>query len=746
MASEYDVLLDEPVAAQAKSGPSEYDALLQEPAAAAPEKAQPWYYPAATVQAIKNIGQGFQRSAQDVANAPTLPEKILRTVGGAAGNLFNIPMQAGNAFLSSIPGVNQLSDQAIGGMFSRVPVPGTQGTVGDVAQGAQYEAQQHPRAMANLGAAANIAGVLPVGKMVSGAADALKGMGEVAKVENLAKVPVTPAGNMTALEVRKAAEVTNAAPKANILSTLNPKERNILAEPLSQHDTPFTHYAVTAKKAMNDAREPSPMDVAGSKAKEAFDQLMDQKSAIGKEKGDLINAADNHAIENGKFVNGSGLADDWNNLLAERGGIKITDEGKVAPVAGRLNRINDEMPMVGKINDIMKQIPDEATPLQLDDAKAAIRNVVDNYKASQTTPINTITEGIGKTMRGKIDDRLSSWAEENGFGKLNDLNKQYADLSDVTGQLNRRLGEVTDPTTGQTRMGASLMKSAVMSNSDRGSKALFDRVKAYTGKDLVKEALYAKIAMDAVGDARATDLLHSMAETKDFVKGIAEHPTIMGAVAKIGEAGLNAVRGDRLTQMINYYNKVQGGKTPTPFLKNRAGAIGGTDITPVQQAPGSARQQIIDETLPDNANARNAAQAGYQRAQDAYARAQALLKNRAGSIGGMTPLNDVEGNQIAQNLGVKYNGIQQGFGRAPGGYIFTNTEPGKESTFLARNAEEAGLGLQKTRKLFNGRAGSGVLPMLGLTAGISGAAGAAGLALERRKNKKSVGNMKAKEK
>jgi hypothetical protein len=161
------------------SGSIDVDALIKEaeghPDNQPAEKAQPWYYPKAAVQAVQNIRQGFQRSSQDVANAPTFPEKVLRTVGGAAGNLFNIPMQAGNAFLSSIPGVNQLNDQAIGGMFSRVPIPGTQGTVGDVAQGAQYEAQQHPRLMANLGAAANIAGVLPVGRMVSGAADALKG-------------------------------------------------------------------------------------------------------------------------------------------------------------------------------------------------------------------------------------------------------------------------------------------------------------------------------------------------------------------------------------------------------------------------------------------------------------------------------------------------------------------------------------------------------------------------------------------
>lgn len=38
--------------------------------------------------------------------------------------------------------------------------------------------------------------------------------------------------------------------------------------------------------------------------------------------------------------------------------------------------------------------------------------------------------------------------------------------------------------------------------------------------------------------------------------------------------------------------------------------------------------------------------------------------------------------------------------------MFTDLTPGQESSFLARNAEEAGIGLQKTRKLYGNQAGS----------------------------------------
>lgn len=633
MASEYDVLLDEPVAAQAKSGPSEYDALLHEPAAAAPEKAQPWYYPAAAVQAVKNIGQGFQRSVQDVANAPTLPEKILRTVGGAAGNLFNIPMQAGNAFLSSIPGVNRLNDQAIGGMFSRVPVPGTSGTVGDVAQGAQYEAQQHPRLMANLGAAANITGVLPVGRMVSGAADALKAadLGSMAP-----KVSLTELDKAIQKGVDKGIKPTVVGkPSFTKLDEFYSKANDAVKTIAENKD---------ALKLVDENGEAIPRPRSATEMAQAITQT--KKIIYDKYHDMAVNAGD------------AGAQFDSQPVISKLDQIAQAADEELKPGDPRLKYAPETRAYAASLKGEISEL--HGAPPDVIEARIAdLNNSLKGFYEGRVSKAKAQIDGsIAQSMREELDDNIM---QSQGEG-YQDLKNQYGALKSVENEVSKR----------------------ALVNARRATKGAFDLTDVFTGGELVGGLL--------TGNPLA----------------VAKGATGIGI--KTAWKALNDP--DRyINNMFDKAWKYEPNQNPEGLkdllsLKNRSGSIGGTDITPAQQAPGSARQQIIDETLPDNANARNAAQVGYQRAQDAYARAQALLKNRAGSIGGMAPLNDVEGNQIAQNLGVKYNGIQQGFGRAPGGYMFTNTEPEKESTFLARTAEEAGIGLKKTRKLYGNQAGS----------------------------------------
>lgn len=362
-------------------------------------------------------------------------------------------------------------------------------------------------------------------------------------------------------EIKNIAKQTEeAAPKADLLSTLDTKERNILSEPHNKKDSHFTDYAEQAIKANADAREMTPMDMAGIKAKQAFDEIKEKQNKIGAKKGALIREADDFAVANGQGINVAGISIKWKSLLEDRAGASVDVNGNIKSALGRVSKINDEKPLVSEINKIISRVGEEATPIEIDDAKAAIQNAIDNYGKNQVRPVNTITEGIGKIIQAELDKSLNTWAKNNGFGKLAELNDQYGSIADVANQLNRRLGQVTDAETGQTRMGASLMKSAIMSNSDRGSKALFQQVKNLTGNDLIKESLFAKIAMDAVGDTRATDLLRSMSETKDLVKGISSNPSAFGAVIKIGEGVLNKARGDKITQLVNYYNKVQSPK------------------------------------------------------------------------------------------------------------------------------------------------------------------------------------------
>jgi hypothetical protein len=356
---------------------------------------------------------------------------------------------------------------------------------------------------------------------------------------------------LTAKDVKAAAGETNQAPKSGILSTIDPSERNMLAEPITTKDKPFTDYAIQAQKAKLNAREMTPMDMAGIKAKQAFDELETIKNQAGKAKNDILSANEQTTIPTGD------IQKQWQDLVKNRLGLNFDEDNAIVGTG----RKPSELSQVNQINDLINNAASKySDPVlyarEADDLKSAINDISYSAKANQVRPVNTVTEGIGKQIANSIDGKL----DEALGPEYQQANQDYSRLLNISNSLNKRLGEVVDPATGQTRMGASLMKSAVMSNSDRGSKALFSAVKDLTGHDLIKDASYAKIAMDAVGDTRATDLLKTMAETRDLIK-----PSLWGTLSTLGNKGIDLARGDKLTQLINYYNKIHAGSA-TPNL------------------------------------------------------------------------------------------------------------------------------------------------------------------------------------
>jgi len=159
--------------------------------AVAPELAgrqqQPWHI----TQAFQRIGQGIKAGVEDVAAAPTLPEKLLRGAGQVIGNTFNIPAQLASAAVSSIIPENHmprffnaLSDESIGNMISRTPIPSGESQPGQSPQPqnvGEFSAA-HPRATSNIMAGLNIGGLgapflKGVGKGVEVAGDVATQMG-----------------------------------------------------------------------------------------------------------------------------------------------------------------------------------------------------------------------------------------------------------------------------------------------------------------------------------------------------------------------------------------------------------------------------------------------------------------------------------------------------------------------------------------------------------------------------------------
>lgn len=345
---------------------------------------------------------------------------------------------------------------------------------------------------------------------------------------------------------------TQAPPKTikeKIFSRINEQDRSILSEDLKALDTPFSDYAIIAKKAIENPRNLTPMDIAGQKAKKAFDAISNKIKIIGKDKGDMLE------LNSELVANTDDLLPKWDKMLNERLGVARFENGKAIMASGRELRDAGSLPLINKINSIVERIGDGATMQQLDDAKSAIRSIVDRESAGRLKQIPTIGEGIGKSIRKDIDEILI----DNLGDEYRQINKQYARLKDLQSNMNRRLGNIVDEAD-QTRLASGLLKSSIQSNAERGTKSMFKRVLDETGYDLIKEAKFAEIAMKAVDDPRILNLLSEVQGARLSKMDIAQK-----AISKLE----NTIRKDKVDEATDFFIKQQGRKRKPLIAKTK---------------------------------------------------------------------------------------------------------------------------------------------------------------------------------
>jgi hypothetical protein len=305
--------------------------------------------------------------------------------------------------------------------------------------------------------------------------------------------------------------IESAAPEKKFMARLSQADRSILNEPLKELDTPFKEYADIANSAVANPRNPTPLDVAGRKAVKALDKISETRKGVGKAQGELLEANRNEVI------NVADVKQQWEELLESRLMAEVK-EGDVVNTFNPRNPITkpSEKSMILEIDNIIKNMDDEVLVPEANGLKSAIFDIVNNFKATQARPINTVTEGIGKTLSKGIDDKL-----DNVLGReFQDINDQYAKLKNMEQFLSRKVGPLME-TEGiqQAERGASLLKSSLQSNSDRNTRILFKEIEEITGYDLIKDAKFAEIAMRSVDDPRIKGLLEEVGALRRAIPG-----------------------------------------------------------------------------------------------------------------------------------------------------------------------------------------------------------------------------------
>lgn len=369
------------------------------------------------------------------------------------------------------------------------------------------------------------------------------GIPKTTKIPKIIKesIDIPIEGEKITLKATQAPQKTFREKMPLIGTRLSETERSVLSEPLEKKDLPFTDFAKIQRAVQSNPRNPTPFDFVGSLGKRTLDKIVDARQKIGKQMDKIVEPNQD------KLVNISAEQNLWKAELQKRMGAGIDAEGNVIPLRGSVISYPSEIPLIKQANEIMSSVGDISTIGELIRVKRALRDTYLNPPVSQTRQKLSVSEGIISEIVKRIDIKSKRVLGSN-FRKANEKYGQYKNMEDL---LNRGLGRVADIESEMTQRGASLMKSAVQSNADRGTKALFEQIRKEFGIDLFKQAKYAEMAMKASGDPRALSLL----ESSGIISGELPMPSSLG----LGIKGLTGLikkgRGDVLDEMIDFFNK-----------------------------------------------------------------------------------------------------------------------------------------------------------------------------------------------
>lgn len=340
--------------------------------------------------------------------------------------------------------------------------------------------------------------------------------------------------------------------------------------------------------------ELTPFETASAnKAIPALKKIDKLRKEAGKIKGDLVDNADEYLIATNQFIDATPVQQKFNVLLRDNFGAVINSKGQVVDAAGKAIKDSSDKLVILKMKRAIDKLRPESTLGEIDGVISDLRNMVEHQKVSQTRQMNTIAEGIGKNIRGDLKTLRNNAIENSvdwggadqflgkaGSEKLRSSLVNYERYIKLEDRLNRMLGQVTDATSGVPQKGASAMKAALVSNARGENKAVFEMVREITGIDLLKEAAKAEVAMKAVGDSRAYDLLKEAGVISSAARG-----DKLGILLKTGQKGIEKIVGEKPDQLLRYYYKMQQrGRKTTANIQPRPAynrSFAGSDRTGV---------------------------------------------------------------------------------------------------------------------------------------------------------------------
>jgi hypothetical protein len=562
------------------SGGFDPDAYIAEKTAPAPDDTP------AIIKAGKNIWSGIKKSSADADAQKTMPEYLLHMVGGAVGNLMNIPVEAAKAAYSYVPlnipveaakaaysyvpqavktpiesevkGVGEavksnktLSDFLLGaqqwakGVGEAVK---SNKTLSDFLLGAQQWAKDNPRAVGNIGAAVNVASVLPVGKAVEAAG---KGIADIAgpAVEKAAAAIVD--------KIPTATDKLDKAIQTGVTKGIKP---TVIGKPSYDKLTNFYDKANQAVKVIAENREKLNLVDENGEALHHPRSAAETLQAINQTEKviyDKYHAMATAAGDAGSEFGAEPILKELDKIAA--------DPEEALPMGDPRLKYNPQTRAYA--NDLKSEIMElhGASPEIIEARIADLNNSLKGFYDGRVTKAKAQIDGsVAKLMRQQLDNNITSAVGE-GY---QDLKNQYGALKTIENEVAKR----------------------ALVNARKANKGVADLTDIFTGGDLVAGTLSGNPALIAKGlFGRGIKEVYKSLNNPDryiekmFKKAYDVVPSGKDVeLVKNAVAGVKPLPGPDIVQWANEAGKVElkkkGVSLGNLFNNHRSGAIGGSGV------------------------------------------------------------------------------------------------------------------------------------------------------------------------
>lgn len=279
------------------------------------------------------------------------------------------------------------------------------------------------------------------------------------------------------------------------LSDLDPQVETVLKT--SDFNDVNRHFQA-AKNAVKDPSKPTPLEIVGSKAEEAYklNDVAIAKAVTAKKRILAEKGTEKIKPETLASIKKSSV-----NQMSEKFGVDLTDLNEIKPLQGRFAKLDaQDEKLIKEYFEKLDSLGESPTLQEVDDFVDWAQSQL--YKQSKSISkldvANDATVAELKQLTGKINSGLKDEVK----GGYSEVNARIADLLDLQEEISMGLGA-------DARKGGGFVKR-LFSPTGGNTKQIFERIKKETGIDLFKEATLAKFAMENVGDVRQRSLLQSL--------------------------------------------------------------------------------------------------------------------------------------------------------------------------------------------------------------------------------------------